>query len=232
LRNSVLKYRNLATQNAIFAAIGQSTSHIAHDMRSPLSVLKTFVQFAKCGEDKDLIELEQAAKNSVNRLNDMADEMLDYSKATQIDKTNININNIINESVRSAKINAGKKGIDVIYTKELENAQINTDSYRMSRVITNIINNAVQAIETKEGKVEILADKNEKEVEIKIKDNGKGMPKEHLPKIFDAFFSKGKQGGTGLGLSYCKQVVEAHGGEIMAKSEFGKGTEFIIKLPA
>lgn len=106
------------------------------------------------------------------------------------------------------------------------------DQYRMGRVLANLLNNSIQAMPKDGGKVSVdMSAQSDKTLLIKVKDAGHGIDSEGLPRIFDAFFTKGKNHGTGLGLAYCKQVVEAHGGTIEVKSEVGKGTEFIIRIP-
>jgi CheY-like chemotaxis protein len=109
-------------------------------------------------------------------------------------------------------------------------------------VLVNLVNNAIQAIDGKEGEVVIKAEVKQElpppaspykggELVISVKDNGKGISSEDLSHVFDSFFTKGKKGGTGLGLSYCKQVIEAHSGSIDVESELGKGTKFTIRIP-
>ncbi len=108
------------------------------------------------------------------------------------------------------------------------------DPQRMQEVFINMITNALQAIESKSGRIEITArsDKESGKAIIKIKDTGKGIPKENLSKIFDPFFTT-KEGpsGTGLGLSIVYGIIKKHKGSIEVTSEVGKGTEFEIRLP-
>jgi hypothetical protein len=92
--------------------------------------------------------------------------------------------------------------------------------------------NALQAIEHgKEGKVKVEALKKGKDVIITVKDNGRGIKPEHISQVFDSTFTHGKVKGTGLGLAYCKNVVDAHGGKIEVTSKEGEGTKFTVTLP-
>jgi len=88
--------------------------------------------------------------------------------------------------------------------------------------------NSIQAIPDLNGKVDIRVETRDKDLVISIADNGKGIAKEHLSRVFDSSFTHGKLKGTGLGLAYCKHVVEAHGGTITVQSEEGKGATFEI----
>jgi signal transduction histidine kinase len=104
----------------------------------------------------------------------------------------------------------------------------------MQQVFLNMITNALQAMESKKGKIDITAktDMESGKAVIKIRDTGKGIPRENLGKIFDPFFTT-KEGasGTGLGLSIAYGIVKKHNGSIEVASEVGRGTEFTIRLP-
>lgn len=100
----------------------------------------------------------------------------------------------------------------------------------LNQVFTNILINACQAIEGK-GKITITTEYKDKKLIVKIKDTGKGIPKDQLSKIFSAgFTTKGIGVGTGLGLAICSKIIEKHKGEIIVNSEVGKGSEFIITI--
>ena len=101
----------------------------------------------------------------------------------------------------------------------------------LNQVFTNILVNACQSIE-KSGKITISTELKDKNLEIKIKDNGKGISKENLQNIFTAgFTTKGVGIGTGLGLAISRKIIDKHNGEIRVISEVGVGSEFIITLP-
>ena len=100
----------------------------------------------------------------------------------------------------------------------------------LNQVFTNILVNACQAIET-EGKITITTEYREGNLIVKIKDNGRGIPREDLEKIFTAgYTTKGVGVGTGLGLAISQKIIDKHGGTIKVYSEVGKGTEFVITI--
>lgn len=228
----IQKHQDNIKQMAVRAAIGKVASHIAHDMRSPLSVVKgALVTDLNLDPDKKL--LFTTAYGSALKLDQMADDLLDYSKARLVEKRPSNIMKVIHEVIREVKEFAKHEGKTIIYTVDApENLFANVDPHRMNRVITNIITNSVQAIKHKEGKIDVQVEvKNDKDVLIKIADNGEGITPEHMKDIFDSAFTFGKRTGTGLGLAYCKNVIDAHEGDITAESVPGEGAAFTILLP-
>ena len=217
---------------AALAAIGQISSHIAHDMRSPLAVLKGYVESDPSSSDQDALEYKRVANRSVVKLLRMADELVDYSKAAKVERSAIELGRFLNESIiirQSDDVMACKPTIDC---STCANVYVSIDAYKMGRALMNLANNAIEATALNQGKIEITADvAQNRNLLITVSDNGKGIDAQHVPQIFDTFFTTGKIGGTGLGLSYCKQVIEAHGGTIDAQSEVGKGTTFTIHIP-
>ena len=231
MHKTIMKNQDMAKQNAHMAAIGQSSSHLAHDMRTPLSVLVSFVEGLENNSDKlKNAEYKNAVKNSVNKLQKMANELNDYSKANKIQRTTTELNQILKSNVLPETKFSSNHNVEIVNNIH-ENTNVRLDDYRIARVLTNIVNNAVQAIEHDKGAVVLESKVKVEKLILTISDNGKGMEEKHLPHIFDGFYTFGKKTGTGLGLSYCKQVVEAHGGTIEVKSEVGKGTTFTIELP-
>ena len=133
------------------AAIGQMSSYIAHDLRSPIQVLRNYLNTIPNSEDPDEIDFQNAAKNSVNKLSDMANELVDYSKATKLQKNNVSINDLITETViNEIEKSASKKNVN-INTSIQDSIIANVDSQKISRVLINIINNGIQAIDKQDG---------------------------------------------------------------------------------
>jgi two-component system sensor histidine kinase VicK len=113
---------------------------------------------------------------------------------------------------------------------------IKADRDRMEQVILNLLSNAIKYT-PENGKISIYLSSTSNQVYVRVVDTGIGIPKEDLPRIFERFYRVDKarsreMGGTGLGLSIAKEITEIHGGTITVKSEVGKGTEFLLRLPA
>lgn len=230
---SVKKLHDKVSAEVRMATIGRMSSHIAHDMRSPLSVLKQYAE----GETEDLTasdreEFQKAAKSSVNKLLKMSNELVDYAKANKLEREKHNIKEIVCNDVLSEIAQCAEKNGAKIECDHVQEVKANVDRYRLGRVLVNLVNNSIQAIPESGGKIMLrVTNKEAHNLHITVSDNGSGIESESLPHIFESFFTRNKKGGTGLGLAFCKQVVEAHGGTIEAESELGKGTKFTINIP-
>ncbi len=215
-------------------AMGEIASHIAHDMRSPLSVLRAYVHMEEGDSTltkSEFDETKAASKRSIDKLLRMANDLVDYSKASHLNKKVAIINDIVNEEVMAEVQCDGREHNVILCPTVDKKISACVDSDKIARAIVNLTNNAIHAVGGG-GIIQIGADiSGSNDLIIWVADNGKGIEPEYLPKIFDSFFTKGKKGGTGLGLAYCKQVVEAHGGTIGVESEVGKGTTFTIRIP-
>ncbi|MBI2346932.1 MAG: HAMP domain-containing histidine kinase [Deltaproteobacteria bacterium] len=213
-------------KQATAAAIGRFTAQLAHDMRSPLQVMKIFCGFE--GEAERRATIKAAAETSIKRLNDMADELLDYTRASQISKAPCNLAEICAQTIKELQTTTAQR-IALVYEGPPA-LTMACDGQKLIRVVTNIVVNAVQAI-AERGTVAVMLVPVERGARISVRDTGCGIRPQHLARIFEPTFTFGKKSGTGLGLDYCKTVVEAHGGEITVASEAGKGTEFVVTLP-
>jgi len=170
--------------------------------------------------------------------------MLQHSRASSGQRELVDINALADEYLRLAYhgLRAKDKSFNVtIQTDFGKNVgKINLNQQEIGRVILNLINNAFYAVTDKmkqnkdsyEPTVALTTEKHNGEVEIKVKDNGSGIPQKVLDKIFQPFFTTKPTGqGTGLGLSLAYDIVKAHGGEIKVETKEGEGSEFIIQLP-
>ena len=223
-------------ETKVLCAIGAIASQVAHDMRSPLSVLRAYAG-RQSAERKEVAggandELYRAAAaRSVDKLVRMADELVDYARASRLDAREIDLSryfedHVLPEIKRAASTRRVKLLLDLP-----NGTQARIDGAKMGRAVVNVLHNAIQSIDHDDGEVRVLASAERGELSIGVADNGRGIAPENIGKIFERFGSFGKEGGTGLGLSYCKQVVDAHGGTIDVKSESGKGTVVNIRIP-
>ncbi len=218
-------------------------SNVSHELRTPVTVLRTYIDtLCNNGDDFDeesKKEFMQTIDTEAKRLHSMVNDILDFSRLEsgniQLKKEFSNIIELIEQNINSIKILASEKNISINLLKEdnIPAVPINIES--MDRVIRNLLSNAIKYSDN--GKpIVVSVKRNGDFIEFSIKDNGIGIAKEHLEKIFDRFYrvenATHTVKGTGLGLHLVKMTVEKyHHGQITVTSEEGKGSTFTVKLP-
>lgn len=206
------------------AIIGELASRMAHDLRNPLSTIKNTIELM---ESKPKLKIEEKLqyygklRRAMNRMSHQVDDVLDFVRTSELKLQPYSVLDIINIVKDSITIPN-----DVTVKIEQENVRINCDYRKIEAVFTNLLLNAIQAVETK-GEVHIRIIDNVNDVLIAFEDSGNGIEPQNLSKIFDPLFTT-KQLGTGLGLSICKSIVEQHGGNIAVKNN---PTTFLVRLP-
>jgi len=215
-------------------------SMFAHDMKNPVITAGGFLLRMLAGKTGSLTDAQknylELMKEELDRLLEMITDFLEFSRfeaqACKPAPGPFNIVAAINKRIEAAQIEADKKGIQILFEvmKPIDHV-INADTMLISRVITNLLDNAIKY--TNDGGIVTisLAD-NGNEIIIRVKDNGIGISDEHLPYIFDAFYRVIREPkGSGLGLSIARTIVNAHGGKIWVKSKAKKGSAFSFTLP-
>jgi signal transduction histidine kinase len=220
----------------------QFLSVISHEMRTPITPINAQLQLILAGYFGELTEkqknsLEMIQRNT-ERLDRFIGEVLDISKfeagVIKFDLVPANLNKIVGNAVETMKIQALNKNLELIF-KEEKVPEVVIDKDRITQVIMNLINNAIKFTDAG-GVIEVELSSNIEHAMIKVKDNGIGIRKEDLDRLFKPFqqldSSYGrKYGGSGLGLAICKRIITYHGGKIWAESEFGKGSAFQFIIP-
>lgn len=218
-------------ETAVQASIGKISSHVAHDLRTPISVLQGFVGCVKDDGRPSMREFKESALRSLQKMNQMADDLVDYSKAKQINPSPAALGKLLKDAVGEFAESTKAKGA-VINVDCPDGLMAHIDGIKINRVLTNLIQNALHALLKHGGRIDVAARVTENGwLNISVADNGAGIDAKYLPRIFDSSFTLGKPSGTGLGLSYCRNVAEGHGGRISVESAVGKGSRFTIELP-
>ena len=223
------------------SSMAHLSAGIAHEIRNPLSSISLFLDIL-CDQvltDKsDQVEdILKELKENVDRIANIISRVLDFSRPTVTNEGNIDIKNLINDTIRLWSDKFRRKKIDCEVSIADNIDVFWGDPVGIQQVFGNLIQNAIEAIGTK-GAVNINAckinndnQKNDSNIIIKVKDNGPGINPTDIKQIWEPFFTKGKRYGTGLGLAICHQIVEKYGGHISCESTIGKGTTFTIELP-
>jgi len=222
------------------ASIGRLAAGVAHEINNPLTGVLTFTHMLLKRKDLDeeVISDLNTIANATDRVRSIVKGLLDFSRQTDIEVAETDINELIRSTLPLVHNQALVKGIKFCFDPGVAIPKRTLDRNQIQSVIMNIIINAIDATEagghiTITTSLGISAGKfNQRGVEIAITDTGHGIMPEDLDKLFDPFFTTKEVGkGTGLGLSVSYGIVERHGGIIRVKSKVGQGSTFIVWLP-
>jgi signal transduction histidine kinase len=216
---------------------------ITHELKTPLVPIQGYADIL-LGEhlgslNKDQKERLEVIKSSSASLLQLISDLLDAQKLElgqlKIKKQTENVKHTVEKTITAMMPQANAEEIELT-SNIRSDIYANYDDERIIQVLTNLIKNAIKATAPKNGIVQIFVEDKPDEVKISVKDNGTGLPKDSLDKIFRKFYqvdtsTTREKGGSGLGLSICKGIVENHGGKIWVESEFGKGATFSFILP-
>ena len=219
-------------------------SNVSHELRTPLTSVKSYLEALDEGALYDPVapDFIKVSLDETNRMMRMVTDLLHLSRidnaTTQLDVELINftafITFILNRFDKMRGQDQEKK-YELVRDYPINSVWIEIDTDKMTQVIDNILNNAIK-YSPDGGKITVSMKTTDDQMILSIKDQGLGIPKQDLPKIFDRFYRVDRarsraQGGTGLGLAIAKEIIKQHNGFIWAKSEYGKGSTFTIVLP-
>ena len=219
-------------------------SNVSHELRTPLTSVKSYLEALDEGALYDPVapDFIKVSLDETNRMMRMVTDLLHLSRidnaTSQLDVELINftafITFILNRFDKMRNQDEEKK-YELVRDYPITSVWIEIDTDKMTQVIDNILNNAIK-YSPDGGKITVSMKTTDDQMILSIKDQGLGIPKQDLPKIFDRFYRVDRarsraQGGTGLGLAIAKEIIKQHNGFIWAKSEYGKGSTFTIVLP-
>ena len=211
-----------------FAAIGELSVMIAHDLRNPLqgiTVAADFLTMEKTSSPEKKSRMLDLIKKDVVYCEKIVNDLLGYSRDIKIAPLRTNVKDLLDSSLSHVKVPENVQIKNLIQ----ENPNIEVDVEKMERVFDNLIKNAIDAM-TEGGSLTVKTDVSGSKVLISFADTGKGMTDEEMGKLFVPLYTT-KAKGMGFGLAICKRITEAHQGKISVESKVGKGTTFSISLP-
>ena len=241
------------SQMKVLASLGEMAASIAHEVRNPLSGIGGFASLLSRDLENDPAKKRMADKivEGVSSINNTIQTLLDFARREKLEKNSVDLNRYLNDTLdefigMNCFKNASER-IDRCLPPE-DSIAIDLDSQLFRQVIFNFVKNGLEAGKD-DGRVKVTAhqlplsvaqreygDKlllsgTETLAEIIIEDNGSGIKEDDLKKLFSPFYSN-KENGIGLGLSIAWKIIKAHGGDVAAETQLGKGTTFSILLPA
>jgi signal transduction histidine kinase len=217
------------------AAVGELASGVGHELRNPLNVIRNCAYLLNMAltekSDEEAVNTLKVLDKQIDIANKIVTDLLDFTRIKPPTQSKIDLNYLIKESLSYITV---PEHVTVKANLNGHSPQIVTDGEQISRVFTNIISNALQAMSgpgaAKAGELGIDIGSDDNFVWIKFKDSGCGIAEENMKKIFEPLFTT-KPKGIGLGLAISKRLVEQNGGKIEVTSQVGEGATFTVKLP-
>lgn len=226
----LLMQQERVLQSQRLSDVGLLASMVAHELRNPLAVIDTTVfNLRKKINDEAIRQKLDKIESKVNDGEAIITNLLFYSKIKEPEMQRLHLINLVHECVN----NIPEKHKKITFLEHLDAIRdifVQGDSVQLSEVFSNIMNNAIDAVDKKTGVIEIEGRSENNYVVIYLKDNGKGICEEIREKIFEPFFTT-KSKGTGLGLSVCQQIIRNHNGELRVYNRKNGGTIVTVSLP-
>lgn len=227
------KLEERLTRAEKLASLGLLASELAHKLRNPLTVIKSSTQFCmdEFSISDDVREILEVIRRNTEATDRIVYDLLNYAHPRKYEIDSHSIHRTVNKALHALQTDFSQQDIEVVKRYGRRIPKTEHDEERLVEVFINILLNSLQAIRA-EGKIVVSThhDAPKNRVEISIKDNGIGILKEHIAKVFDPFFSTRKT-GTGLGLHICHQIVNEHHGSISINSKRNAGTTVTVTLP-
>jgi signal transduction histidine kinase len=213
---------------------------VAHELRTPLSNIRGYLEAIRDGVIKPDAATVRSLDEEAALLSRLVDDLQELSLAEagelKLNRQPEDIGEVINRAVAAIQVQAQGKGISVVADLPEGLPPCDIDIQRIGQVLRNLLENAI-AHTGYGGRITVVAEKQDNRVKVSVTDTGEGIPAEDLPYIFERFYRVDKSrtratGGSGLGLTIARRLVEAHGGKIEVQSEVGKGSRFTFTILA
>ncbi|MEK6320960.1 MAG: ATP-binding protein [Acidobacteriota bacterium] len=222
------------------AAAGQLAASVAHEIRNPLTSIRSTVQYLlkDCEENSPKRSLIEGVIAEVDRIDRTVDGLLSLTRRTEFKPERVALDQLIEQTLRLVGTEASNQSVEILWSSPGADCYILGDTSQLRQLFLNLILNALQAM-PKGGQLEVKLTCNPESLEVwdrknwvqvSLTDTGCGIPTDNLDKIFDPFFTT-KQGGTGLGLSISYAVARQHGGQLEIRSSEGGGTTVAARFP-
>ncbi len=221
-----------AREKERLAALGEMAAGLAHEIRNPLGAIRGAAQLLDPSADKPESQFLRVIIEEVDRLNRVVTQFLDYSKPFAIEPKPVELGSLVRKTIDHMRP-ALPAGIRLEFRPPHGPVRVDASAEQLMQVLINIVQNSVHALhETRAPAIEIGLEtrRADGEVILYVEDNGKGIRREDIEKLFIPFFTT-SPGGTGLGLSISQKIVAAHGGRIEVNSEQGRFTRVSVILP-
>jgi signal transduction histidine kinase len=211
------------------------SASIAHEIRNPITAAKSLVQ--QMEEDPtatENVEYARVALEELNRVERSVSHLLRFAREEEMGIGEVRMADVVDSALETFRDRVARGGIELVRRIDGE-GRLEGDAEQLRRVVINLVGNAIDALDesgTAAPRIEVATgeDLAGSHVWLRVRDNGPGVDREALSKLFDPFYTS-KPNGTGLGLAITKKLVEAHRGSLEVNSQPGAGAEFVVTLP-
>ena len=219
------------------AVIGRLASAIAHEIRNPLNYINLTLDHLRTSlapsdpQKRALVEkLTLQLKAEVARINTRISEFLKYTRPANLDLKPLDLGETLRDALSMVEMQAAEGGVETRFEDGGRVPPVLGDRAALRSLFTNLIINGMHSMEGRGGRLTVSLSAEDGRVRVRVSDTGVGIDAEHLPKIFEPYFST-KETGTGLGLAIVKKAVDEHDGSVRVESKPGEGTTFTVELP-
>ncbi|MDR3593236.1 ATP-binding protein [Clostridium sp.] len=233
----VITFQDITDINRVELMRSQFVANVSHELKTPLTSIKGFAETLKYVKDDETREkFLDIIDKEAERLSRLINDILVLSKIESnltVDMEEFQARSVIEEVLNIMRKTAINKNIKLEFKDDCSELILGSRD-KFYQLVLNLIENAIKYSKDASGKVEVLSYTKDGYYGLTVTDNGIGIPKEDIPRIFERFYrvdKSRKKGGTGLGLAIVKHIVKLFNGEIIVKSEVGKGTTFNVKIP-
>jgi signal transduction histidine kinase len=233
MRNNLQKTQRELIEVERLATIGRMANSISHDLRHSLAAVLANAEFL-CGSNLTPAQREdlyQEVRLGVNQMTDLVDSLLEFSRTRESLRPAFgSVQASLERAIQSVKAHPEYQRVR-IETDYEGCVEAWFDPRKLERAFQNLLLNACEAVPRETGRVQVSVREAQGQLEIRVKDNGKGIPQEVRGRLFEPFVSFGKENGTGLGLTVVQKIMQDHGGDVVVESTSSEGTIFKLTLP-
>ena len=233
MRDSLRKTQQELLEAERLATIGRMASSISHDLRHSLAAIVANAEFfceSKLSSDQRE-ELYQEVRVAVNQMTDLIDSLLEFSRTREsLRLTYGNVKDSVDRVVAAIRSHPEFHPVRITSSQE-GNSSGWFDPRKLERVLYNLLLNSCEAVVPETGRIHVGLNEVQGGVEIRVSDNGRGVPEKIRGQLFEPFISHGKENGTGLGLTVVQKIIQDHGGDVIVEKTSAEGTVFRLMLP-
>lgn len=216
------------------ATIGRMANTISHDLRHPLTAIQAYAEFLEnpALTDAQRADFTQEIRIAVNRMLDEINQLLGFSHERQaLQRGDGRLDELVDRAIKTVKALPEYEGVTITSHVQVD-CRAWLDPGKVERVLLNLLFNAAQAVCPQTGTIDVTCEPSPGGVDLRVRDNGPGIPTEIADRLFEPFVSHGKQTGTGLGLTVVHNVMQQHGGSAVVEQTGPSGTTFRLHFPS